>query len=244
MEEGYPDPKIADMAKLGQVLRGIKREQAISNPHSRNRLPITPLILRKIRAIWDKDGTEPDNIMLWAASCLCFFGFMRAGEVTIPSESSYDPGVHLNFGDIAIDDPAKPTLLRIRLKASKTDPFRRGVDVFVGRTDSDLCPVAAMLSFLASRGSQPGFLFKFQDGHLLTKASFIDQVRKAMAAAGVDYKNYSGHSFRIGAATTAHARGISDATIQMLGRWESSAYRRYVKTPRQALAACSAQLAI
>lgn len=243
IEEGYPDPKLADMSKLQQVLRGIKRGQAILNPQSRNRLPITPLILRKLKAVWAEDDTNPDNILLWAAACLCFFGFFRAGEITIPTQSSYDPGAHLNFGDIALDDPAKPRVLRIRLKASKTDPFRKGVDIFVGSTDSDLCPVAATLSFLASRGSQPGFLFKFRDGHLLTKAIFITQVRKALAAAGVDYAGYSGHSFRIGAATTAHSRGISDATIQMLGRWKSSAYRQYVQTPRNALAAFSAQLA-
>ena len=49
-------------------------------------------------------------------------GFMRAGEITIPSEGSYDPAVYLNFEDIAIDRPDDPALMRVRLKASKTDP--------------------------------------------------------------------------------------------------------------------------
>ena len=62
-----------------------------------------------------------------------------------------------------------PTLLKLRLKASKTDPFRKGIDVVVGRTNNKLCPVAAVLAYLAVRGNGLGFLFKFQDGKLLTK---------------------------------------------------------------------------
>ena len=52
----------------------------------------------------------------------------------------------------------------------------------------------------------------------------------------------SGHSFRIGAATTAALRGVEDSVIKMLGRWESSAYQRYLRTPRKSLAALSARL--
>ena len=54
---------------------------------------------------------------------------------------------------------------------------------------------------------------------------------------------YSGDSFRSGAATTALEAGISDVAIQMLGQWRSDAYKRYIKTPKDQLAAFSAQLA-
>jgi hypothetical protein len=40
--------------------------------------------------------------------------------------------------------------------------------------------------------------------------------------------HYSGHSFRVGAATTAARAGLCQATIKMLGRWESSAYKRFI----------------
>ena len=39
---------------------------------------------------------------------------------------------------------ATPTLVQVRIKASKTDPFRKGVVVYLGRTDNDLCPVGAV----------------------------------------------------------------------------------------------------
>ena len=130
-------------------------------------------------------------------------------------------------------------MLKIRLKSSKTDPFREGCAVFVGRTDCRLCPVAAMLAYLSYRRSSPGPLFKFSDGKPLTRSNFVEAVRKALDTAGIDSSQYSGHSFRSGAATTAAKQGIGDATIMMLGRWRSNAYQRYIRTPREQLASFS-----
>ena len=237
----YPDPNISRMPKLEQVLRGIKRQNAAAQT-KRERLPITPDILVKLRAVWERENTKQDNIMLWAVSSLCFFGFFRAGELTIPSENSYDPQIHLSYGDIAIDSPNNPTIMKVHLKDSKTDPGRKGVDIFVGRTYNKLCPIAAVLAYLAKRGNAPGFLFKFENGKPLTKAKFVASVKGALTSAGVDSTKYAGHSFRIGAATTAHLQGIEDATIKMLGRWESSAYLLYIRTPRDQLASLSSIL--
>lgn len=63
-----------------------------------------------------------------------------------------------------------------------------------------------------------------------------------MVAAGIDPTPYSGHSFHIGAATTANKNGVGDATVKMLGRWKSAAYQLYVKTPRSQLAKISKTL--
>ena len=93
----------------------------------------------KLRKVWEREADSQDNIMLWAAACLCFFGFLRAGEITVPSEAEYDTGVHLNFPDIAVDSKHNPSLIRVHIKASKTDPFRKGIQLFVGKTENDLC---------------------------------------------------------------------------------------------------------
>ncbi len=55
----------------------------------------------------------------------------------------YDPAVHLSFSRTC----RSITLLtpQVHVKASKTDPFRKGVVlVYLGRTNSDLCPVSAL----------------------------------------------------------------------------------------------------
>ncbi len=80
--------------------------------------------------------------------------------------------------------------------------------------------------------------FLFSDGHLLTKQRFVSSVREALV--GMNPSRYAGHSFHIGAATTAGSCGLNDSTIQMLGRWQSSAYKLYIRTPRDKLASFSA----
>ena len=161
----------------------------------------------------------------------------------MPSDSAYDSSVHLSVGDIAVDDSRRPSFLQITIKQSKTDPFRKGVDVFVGRTGSDLCPVAAVLDFLQARGISPDPLFLFEDRRPLTRQRFVVLVRDALRKVHIDQSKYCGHSFRIGAATTAAAKGMEDCIIKILGRWESLAYLQYVRLPREQLAGYSSLLA-
>ena len=243
ISEGEGDPFKAPLQKLHYTLRGVKREEASRGVATRERLPITPGILRQIKAVWECKSQDPDTVMMWAAACLGFFGFLRAGEMTVPSDADYDPTIHLNCCDIAVDNPRKPTVLRVTIKQSKTDPFRRGINLFLGKTATDLCPVKAMLNYLLVRSDGAGPLFKFQDGRFLTRQRLVNSIREALQAAGIDQTKYCGHSFRIGAATTAAQRGMEDSVIKTLGRWKSLAYLEYVKIPRDQLAAYSTVLA-
>lgn len=124
------------------------------------RLPITPVILRQVQAVW-KDSQEWDDIMLWAVMCLCFFGFLRSGEVVAPDDHSFDPAQHLTFADVKVDSLTNPSCLAVNIKQSKTDPFRSGVKVIVGKTEGELCPVTAMLAYMVLRGQGDGPLFRF-----------------------------------------------------------------------------------
>ena len=179
-----------------------------------------------------------EHRLLWAACCLGFFGFLRSGEFTAHSQRY--PGVTLiSADDIARDSAYPPCFVRARLRRSKTDPFGRGIDIFLGRTSHAICPVAAILSFLSVRPTTLlGPLFCFQDGSVLTRDRLVREVRAILRTQGVDASKFSGHSFRIGAATA----GIPDHMIKMLGRWESSAYLFYVRTPPAQLARVSATL--
>ena len=101
--------------------------------------------------------------MLWAAACLAYFGFMRAGEFT--TSSSIDPPAIL-ASDVAVDSHTNPSMLRILLRRAKTDPFGKGVVICVGKTNSTMCPVAALLGYLAARPAGDGPLFIFRAAHL------------------------------------------------------------------------------
>ena len=105
---------------------------------------------------------------------------------------------------------------------------------------ADVYPVAAVLAYVAVWPAVLSALFVFRDGSYLTRDRLVIAVRQALRAARVGRQGYSGHSFRIGAATTA-GLGIENSVIKMLGRWESYAYQRYLRTPRGSLAAISAR---
>ena len=180
--------------------------------------------------------------MLWAAAMICFFGFFRSGEITVPSITSFNPSTHLAWGDVSVDNIDSPTALCIRLKKSKTDQLGEGVNVYVGKTDTQLCPVGAGLDYMAVRGSDPGPFFSFLNGEPLNMSKFTQEVRSAMEAVGLPHTQFAGHSFRIGAATAAARAGVEDSVMRILGRWNSSAFLAYIRTPIEHLSQFSRTL--
>ena len=122
-------------------------------------MPITPHLLRQIKAVWDVNAADPDYIMLWPACCLAFFAFLRAGELTVPNDSGFDASSHLAWGDIGVDNPRNPAVLSVGLKASNTD---RALPYMLGR-------VLPWLAILVP-------LFFFKDGRPLTRQHSVSAV--------------------------------------------------------------------
>ena len=237
IEQGFSDP-LVDCLRLQRVLRGIKRTQGDS---SSLRLPITDDIMMVIfRAL---DLTHPDHCMFWAACNLAYFGFLRSAEFTVPNLASYVPALHLGLADVAVNSHSSPSCLRLRIKASKTDPFRKGCFLHIGKGESPLCAIHSLLAYLSLRGDAPGPLFLFRDGRPLSRALLTSWLRGILSTAGIQ-GNFSSHSFRIGAATVAARNGIPDHQIQALGRWTSSAYLLYIRTPAESLSRLSKQLSL
>ena len=207
----------------------MRAEQGKSQRH---RKPMTVEVLEVLRVSWSLSPGGVDAKMLWAAAALAFFGFMRSGELTIPSTGGFNPGTHLSWQDMATDSVTSPTVVKVRLKASKTDQAKQGCTLIVGSTGNELCPVAEVLGFMALSGRKQGPLFQYRLGKPLTQTGFVGEVKAALEQGRMSSKGYSGHSFRIGVATTAVAAGIGDAVIQRLGRWRSEVHKGYVQPER------------
>ncbi len=242
VEAGRGDPGLGKMPKLGQVVRGVQRWRSEQGRRQRQRKPMTVEVLEVLRTSWSVTPGGIDAKMLWAAATLAFFGFMRSGELTIPSTRGFNPYVHLTWQDVANDNTANSTVVKVCLKASQTDQLRQGCTLVVGRTGDKLCPVAAVLGFMAVVGRRLGPLFQYASGKPLTQAGFVVELKSALEQRGVCSQEYSGHSFRIGAATTATGAGVGDAVIQQLGRWRSAAYKGYVQPERESLAGIPQQM--
>ena len=132
----------------------------------------------------------------------------------VPSDSERDPATHLLYGDVRLDNVFNPRFLKVTIKASKTDPFCRGVQIYLGRTESDLCPVAATLNYMVQKGNDSGPFFRYSRSKFLTREKFTNEVRRALAAAGINSSKYVGHSFRIRAASTAAWCSLQDSLIK------------------------------
>ena len=101
-----------------------------------------------------------------------------------------------------------------------------------------VCPVEAVLAYIAVRGAAEGPFFQFANGQLLSKQKFVSAFRQALQAIGLPYQDFAGHSFHIGAKA-----GIEDSVIRTLGRWNSAAFLTYIRTPRESLARFSSRIA-
>ena len=181
--------------------------------------------------------------MSWAACNLAYFGFLRSAEFTVPNLASYVPDIHLGVADVAVDSHSSPSCLRLCINASKTDPFRKGCFLHIGKGEFPLCAISSLLAYLTLRGDGSGPLFLFRDGRSLSRALLTSWLRGILSAAGIQ-GNFFSHSFRIGAATVAARNGIPDYQIQALGRWTSSAYLLYIRTPAESLSRLSKQLSL
>ena len=83
---GLGDSRMSDMPQLGYIIRGIKR---VTGGPPKTRLPITPDLLKVMRSLWSP-STDRNGANLWAAACMCFFGFLQCGEVVISSVANLE----------------------------------------------------------------------------------------------------------------------------------------------------------
>ena len=164
-----------------------------------------------------------NKFMLWAATTTAFFAFLRSSEFVSNTTKSYNTDTTLLISDITITHQGAT----LKIKSSKTDPFRQGCHIKLCNINSLICPVQALKQYLATRPFTVGLLFTYADKSFLTRRCLNTFLRSAIPSS----KNapVSSYSFCIGAATTAAAGGIPWWMIQKLGRWNSDCYRTYIQ---------------
>ena len=127
--------------------------------------------------------------------------------------------------------------LKILVRRSKTDQFGeghlKGIPYFV---NSPLCPVKSLNEWINISKINSGPIFrKFNKGFGLSTMRLSDQsvallIKNYLNLAGIDSKNYSGHSLRSGFATATAEAGADERSIMaMTGHKNSQMVRRYIK---------------
>ena len=117
------------------ILKGIKRT---STPQQRTRRPITIQILSEISDLLRPAFSEEfDTVMLSAAFTLA----LRVSEFTCSSSKSF-----LEIKDVVfVPNIQNPDHIKVRIKQSKTDPFRQGTTLTIAKSNSTVCAVIAII---------------------------------------------------------------------------------------------------
>jgi hypothetical protein len=247
IDMGLPTDGIFDHPRLQRIIHGARRFHGEAG--IRERLPITREVLLKVLQCLPRWRTDLMQANLYAAFCLAFAGFLRVSEFTW---TDYTPNNQLEFArwhltwrsvDIQTDR------LLLTIPASKTDPFRQGVTLTISPASDSACPLVAIRNLLALNmaGQQPNQfdplqpLFVRPNNQPFSRDYVVRCLRLCLTHRGIT-GHYSGHSFRRGAATSARLAGLTDHEIQLLGRWRSDAYKRYIEVHPDQLLGISRRL--
>ncbi len=235
IELGFPST-FDQMPLLRLLLRGVKRiKGSTTRP---KRLPISLNTLKLLKtSLRESSFNTQDQHMLWAAFTTAFFGFLRSSEFCCPSQNSFNPVETLLTRDVSLSS----TSASMHLKISKTDSFRNGHIICFAASGTSVCPFRALQHHLCYCPDPDKPLFSFSDNTFLTRQSLCRTLNNLLPASL--NANFSSHSFRIGAATTAAAANVPDWLIKVLGRWSSDCYQTYIRTPSTTINAIPAVLA-
>ena len=185
-----------------------------------------PLLINNLKQIINViDDQKIDDIKKLRDRSIILIGFsggFRRNEI-----------VSLDYDDLDF----VPEGLKITIKRSKTDQFGEGSLKGLPYFDSSkYCPVLSLKKWIEVSNINSGPLFRrFLKGSKLTDSRLTDQtvallIKKYLNLAGIESKNYSGHSLRSGFATSAAESGAGERSIMaMTGHKSTEMVRRYIK---------------
>ena len=130
-----------------------------------------------------------------------------------------------------------PEGLKVSIRRSKTDQFGEGmIKGLPYFTNENYCPVVNLKNWLKISKIKSGPIFRrFSKGSSLTENRLTDQtvvllIKEYLKLAGIENKNFAGHSLRSGFATVAAESGADERSIMaMTGHKSTQMVRRYIR---------------
>ena len=217
-----PDPSNSFI--VSKLIAGAHR----TKPSFDLRLPITIQILDKLVDAVQHAAANIFEITLFGAMFLfAFYTFARIGELTIQNNSKNQV---LQFQDISFGGTSTNQTVTVTFKTYKHNTTGTAHMISFSRGHTVHDPVQSLLKFTKLRGNKPGPLFCMLSGDAVKRHAFDTVLHKTLKFCRLDSTRYKGHSFRIGAASYRSEQGDTDSQIRSLGRWNSNAFLKYIRT--------------
>ena len=221
--KGYSD--VTHHYLVAKAIAGVRQV----SPRQDLRLPISlPMLHNLIAALPKVCSCRYEYRLFQSIFALTHHGFLRIGEVVARSMRNQKGIVQMS--DLHLAENNKQMILTIRKfkHSAKQGPqnivIKRSADI-----PKQFCPTQLIRKYLALRSKLPGPLFCWRDNMPCTSRSFDAKLKEVLRACNYSSKHFKGHSFRIGAASEAAAKGCSDSQIRNLGRWQSDAFKKYIR---------------
>ena len=207
-----------DSFLVNKMVKGM----SVKNNKCDSRYPITlPILHSLLDIICHVVSNNYERRLFPAMFATAFYAFLRCGELCASPHN-------IQSGQISIPyDKSHVTVQIVHFKHSSPD--RQFSIKINAKADKAHCPVNLLLAYLELRGKSPGPLFCFPGGSPVKRQQFSKQLQTCLAVLKLPAANYKLHSFRIGAATWALLQGKTEAEIQVLGRWSSTAFKNYLR---------------
>lgn len=232
---GYPN--ITDNFIIKKLLSSAQKITHSSD----KRMPITLSILKALpKALAYIVPTYYDRVLYNAMFLTAFFALLRVGELTTTQYGSTNT---IQFQDVQLVK-TKGNLSHIILNIQQ-HKHSQGIPIPITLTrqkDSNLCPVLAISNYMSIRGPKIGPLFITKEGFPLRSQQFAAILKECITSLGLDPQKYTSHAFRIGGASYADQQNFSETQLKRLGRWNSSAYSKYIRGPVLTLDCTSKQV--
>jgi site-specific recombinase XerD len=201
-------------------IMGIKRRKGSSQKGKKPILISNLKIL--IKAIDNQKNDEIKKLRDRTIILIGYSGGFRRNEI-----------VSLNYDDLEF----MPEGLKITLRRSKTDQYGEGLLKGLPYFDNlEYCPVLSIKKWLDFSKINTGPVFRrFNKGSKLSDKRLTDQtvallIKRYLELAGINSRNFSGHSLRSGFATSAAESGADERSIMaMTGHKSTEMVRRYIK---------------
>ena len=101
-----------------------------------------------------------------------FFGFFALESfICSPTARMFDHV--LSVSDVGVYSHSNPSFISVHLCHTKTDIVGVGRTVYLGWVEGSVCPVKAILAYLALRGPFPGPLIIFKDKSPLSRLNLV-----------------------------------------------------------------------
>ena len=222
---GLPDPTKGDLIQL--TLRGYSK----LNPSRDSRLPISlPILENIISSCVHTQSTLYNRKLLQGMYAIAFFAALRVGEITCQPKQTNQNLIFLNQASLMKRNGDSVDTIKLTLTHYKHSNPAEPVNIFIYQAQP-VCPVNLLLAYLNLRGTSPGPLFCWPDLSPISRNFFTKALADSLRFCDLDVSGYKSHSFRIGAASWAASKGMSDAQIRAFGRWKSNAFLRYIRAP-------------